>query len=451
MRAKCVELQMEESYSTKEGGQWFVWFHLDRKVRLAAIERAFALVSAVQNITIAGFAVDHEIYVVLGRHLAADDGSVVVWAKPGRQQSLASKRPRDVRSLEHQQELDAKDAELQRALAAKDGEVRTLLLQREDAEDSRLDEREAELLELRTRLFESEHQLGIRDAELAQSETMVNALRGVGPVAHKETLLRVDLHAERQRVKLLQTQLVKDAEKAADAFAGEVAISRGLAIKINTLQTDMFCMQREAQEWWRCREGLSNALALRHGQLANAVAEIQTLGAQCACNEARIKELLQRDESAITAGLQAAHGREIASLEARAKISKKSFDFKEREWKRRTEALRDQVSNRFTPEWRADAYSAAKALLNAVLGVVVGDPSAELAVCHRLRYLVLNVLGGTEEEVDALNESFTAAMHRIEQTGTMAQVMPFAERLFNAMDLGHVMDTRVRCFDIFGI
>ena len=306
------------------------------------------------------------------------------------------------------------------------------------------------------------------NAELALAvDTQIELLNRRGDCSQRELMLVVDLNAERRRVReLLQQMDAQQAESSASTERAQEEIGQ-LKGTLSALRSDLDLIRDEAKRWEQERERSGIESRSAQADLCTARVGIRALHAQVKDGESVAKKLRQQAVEIVRADVETETQRMVRSLQDAALLTQKENAFKNKEWKRRTEAVRDELESArreiaalkqrccvgsVSQETRSAALAVSKDLFTAVLGVVAGDDSAAVAVCACIRRLVLDVLGGSEDEVARLSSACSVVVCGVVDQGeavgrcrvaTMDQLAPFVERVFNAMDLGVVLDMQV--------
>jgi len=402
LREKCPELDIDEFYSTSEDGRRYALLHLDRKVRITAIERGLDMLTGcgVNDVVVAGFdgsGIDKTWFAVLERHLNERDARVVVWVKPGKTRSIISgggggnvvdsspqaaeprqKRLRcngpiastsgiEVDSLRQllaekdrllvekdtkfELALAEKDKALNRALAAKDEEVRVMLFKKEEEEDKLLDEKEAEIHSLKTRAEQGDSVIMRMTADISRLEEKIASAaemdaelrKRTGDPSRRETELVIDLNAERRRVVELLQQMAVARAGSDDAVAQLRVQIKQLQARLSESESAVAMMRSEAVIWGKERERWNIELRAAAAELYSARKLISELQAKLGDREVGINALKCEARSIVMAEVEGKFLKTINSLQSELKMEKAGGEFKNSEWKRRTEALRDEL------------------------------------------------------------------------------------------------------------
>jgi hypothetical protein len=522
LREKCSELAIDEFYATSEDGRRYALLHLDRKVRMIAVERGVGMLAScgVHDVQVSGFDESSQSwFAILERHLNERDPRVVVWTEPGKTRSVLAagvvhaasdaveegpmpKRLRSngpipttagVEELALRQllvekdrllaERDAslelalaeKDRALERALAAKDEEARMLLLRRQEEDEKLLDAKEEELLALRAKVGQGDSVIVRMTADVARlqaavvlaSETEAELRKRRGDSTQREIELVVDLNAERSRVRDLLQHIDAADTRAAGSLKQAQLQTVQLRQRLSDLDGEVALMRKEAMIWEQDRERRRIEMGSMAAELSSARAAVCALNGRFKDEQAEVAALRRDARAAVRAELESESAGRLQTMRESVALVQQDGEFKNREWKRRTEALRDELAAvqqelarmgqrsmgvSSSTGTRSDVLSVTPALISAILGVVAGDDSAAATVCGCIRRLVLDVLGGTEDEVARLNKVCSTAASQVVERGevvgrnriaTMDQVAPHFERLFNAIDLGYALDMQV--------
>ena len=387
LREKCSELAIDEFYATSENGTRYALLHLDRKVRASAVERGLELLvgCGVTGVDLCehggGNSVDW--FAVLERHLAEKDARVVAWTKPGKTRPIlaanvvvvaedpvaGAKRLRSngplpsatgteeaalrellaekdrllaAKDAKYEAALVEKDKERVAALVAKDGDMRLLLLKRAEEEDKLIESKEYELLSLRkradqgdsviTRLTAEISNLEAKLASAAETEAELRRIRG--DTSQRETMLVVDLNAERRRVRELLHQVQSLEARVSESVRSSNLLEQQRVAKILFLEGEVKMMRHEARMWEEDRERSKMELKSKSNEICAAQAKIRDLIAHNAVHEKLDTVATLTDESS----------KRLDLMTNAAQLVKKQHDFACKEWKRRTEMLRDELA-----------------------------------------------------------------------------------------------------------
>ena len=391
LREKCPELEIDEFYSARENGKWYSLLHLERKVRVTAVERGMDMltgcgVNDVRILEFDGRGDSQASFAVLERHLAERDAGVVVWVKPGKTRSVVisgaalagvmvdarSKRLRsdgpivavsssmEVEALRRL--LDEKDAqlklaqieresELKQVIQAKDEEVRLMLLKREEKEDGLLDAKEDEIASLRTRAEECDSVIVRMAADIShwkaectrglQADTELKKRRG--DYLQREIELAVDLNAERSRVVSLREQVASFEADNASALNLLQSQNQKLKERVSHLEGDIQLMQKEAIIWEQDRERRGVELESSVCELRTVRLSFREVSAKLKEEEQAVKELRQRAVEIVRFESESVSELRIKSLQNSVLLMETDAVFRNKEWKRRVEALRDEL------------------------------------------------------------------------------------------------------------
>jgi len=253
---------------------------------------------------------------------------------------------------QHGLALADKDCELRRALASRDEEVRLLLVQREMDDTLQLRATERELADLTLRSEQSDaviakltSSISNLEAQLALAASTEKELRSSrGDPTQRETVLVVDLCAERRRVRELLLRLGAAETKATDALARAETIGRQSAMKLSELEGEVSMMRRESGAWEHDRE-------LRRAELEKASAELRALrashrelAARCEKGETEVAALRERAYEIVRFEMDDGVKRAQDFAESAVASVQHKMDHSNAEWKRRAEGLRDELA-----------------------------------------------------------------------------------------------------------
>ena len=395
LREKCPELEIDEFYSTSEDGRRYALFHMDRKVRATAIERGLHILSGcgVNDVLVAGFdgsGLDKAWYAILERHLGQRDARVVMWVKPGKTRSIIpgiaggaadpAPRPKRLRGdgpvASGSSEVDAlrqllaekdlllaeKDTQYDLALAEKDAahdhalvcrneEVRLMLLDREADEDRLLDAKEAEIQSLKAVNEQGDSVIRSLKADIVALESRLASAIEVdaelrkhgGSVSQRETELVIDLNAERRRVRELLLQIASSDEDYAKTMARLEERIRQLQGRLADSDSAVLVMRNEAVIWDQERERWGMDLKAARCELDSVRLVARELQAKVGTQALGVDRLKCETRFMVAAETEGVHIKTALSLRNELQMEKASGVFLAKEWKRRTEALRDEL------------------------------------------------------------------------------------------------------------
>jgi hypothetical protein len=399
LREKCPELEIDEFYSTSEDGQRFALFHLERKIRITAIERGLELLVeyGVCDVLIAGFdgsGMDKVWFAILERHLGSQDARVVTWVKPGKTRSILpagsavdpvvpeeqsrSKRLRSsgpapsasgievdtLRQLLAEKDrlliekdtkfelaLAEKDKALELALFARNEEVRLILFKREEDEDRLLDTKEAEIHALRVKNEDGDRVILRMAADMECAEARLAAAAEIdaelkkykGDPVQRVTELVIDLNAERSKVKGLNMQIAASVAASAYELARAEERIRELQHRLIESESSILVTRNEAVIWDTERGRWSAELKNAKAEQCCTRRTIHELQVKLESQTTEVEALKKGVRSMVVAEMEVKFHRTIESLRNELQMEKAGGEYQAKEWKRRTEALRDEL------------------------------------------------------------------------------------------------------------
>ena len=351
LREGCGELGMNEYYATKENHMRYALIYFDHKVQITTLWRCIETlrVHGVRLVQVARFdnsnptGFEQKWFFVVERHIAERDERLVMWVKadeaalPSSDVEPSSKRPKRAVGEDAALLLAEKISQLELALAAKDAQL--------DCDKSEISALEAKLGQSDCMVVKLTGTISALEEKLARAVDTVNDLRkGRIEPSQRETMLVVDLNAERRRVREVIYQLHNEVLRFADEREKSSSMEKKLQERIATLEGEVDMIRHEARGWADDREVSRRELDKALDDLQVARESVDVLKARSEANQRENDKLRANAFDIVKTEIECENQRRDALAASRIDAIQRDSDHACAEWKRRNEMLRDELA-----------------------------------------------------------------------------------------------------------
>ena len=227
-----------------------------------------------------------------------------------------------------------KISQLERALAAKDAQL--------DCDKSEIS---AKLGQSECMIVQLTGTISALEEKLARAVDTVNDLRkGRIEPSQRETMLVVDLNAERRRVREVIYQLHNEVLRFADEREKSSSMEKKLQERIATLEGEVDMIRHEARGWADDREVSRRELDKALDDLQVARESVDVLKARSEANQRENDKLRANAFDIVKTEIECENQRRDALAASRIDAIQRDSDHVCGEWKRRNEMLRDELA-----------------------------------------------------------------------------------------------------------